>query len=148
MPRRFTYPLRVRYNECDQQGVVFNAHYFAYFDHVLTEAWRHTGIPYKEMIASGTEMMVAEARATFRAPARFEDELELEWWLTRLGRTAIISRIDVKRDGQVLVEGELRHVFVDLASGSPCPIPANVRAAIEPYVDETAEEAPAAEARA
>ena len=25
-------PLRVRYHECDQQGVVFNAHYLAYAD--------------------------------------------------------------------------------------------------------------------
>ena len=60
------------------------------------------------------------------------------------------SRIDVKRDGQVLVEGELRHVFVDLASGQPQrPIPDNVRAAIEPPTwTRPTEEAPAAEARA
>jgi acyl-CoA thioester hydrolase len=146
---RFTHSLRVRYVECDQQGVVFNAHYFAYFDDVLTEAWRHAGIPYKEMIESGTEMMVVEASARFKAPARFEDEIELEWWITRLGRTSITSRIDVKRGGQVLVEGEMRHVFVDLENGGSRPIPDNVRAAIEPYVEETAEAEPeAAEARA
>jgi len=145
---RFSYPLRVRYVECDQQGVVFNAHYFAYFDHVLTEVWRHAGIPYKEMIAAGTEMMVVEASARFKAPARFEDEIELVWWLTRLGRSSITSRIDVKRDGELLVEGEMRHVFVDLEKGGSRPIPGNVRSALEPYVEETAEPEPAAEARA
>ena len=37
MGRRHTHRLRVRYGECDPQGVVFNAQYFAYFDVVLTD---------------------------------------------------------------------------------------------------------------
>jgi acyl-CoA thioester hydrolase len=139
MARRFSYPLRVRYGECDAQGVVFNAHYFAYFDVVLTEVWRESGVPYDQMMAAGVDMVVAEAHARFRAPARFDDVLELEWWLTRLGTTSITSRIDVKRDGDVLVEGEMRHVFVELASGAPTPMPDDVRAAIEVYLEERAE---------
>lgn len=30
----------MRYAERDRQGVVFNAHYFAYFDLAMTELWR------------------------------------------------------------------------------------------------------------
>jgi acyl-CoA thioester hydrolase len=147
---RFSYRLRVRYGECDRQGVVFNAHYFAYFDVVITEVWRHAGVPYQEMVAKGVDMMVAEAKARFRAPARFDDELELEWWATKLGNTSLISRIDVKRDGEVLVEGEMRHVFVDLGSGEKRPMPDDIRGAIQPYAEETipAESDAAAEARA
>ena len=40
MGEPFTHHLRVRYAECDAQGVVFNAHYLAYFDTSLTELWR------------------------------------------------------------------------------------------------------------
>ena len=36
----FVHQLRVRYHECDAQGIVFNAHHFAYFDVTLTELWR------------------------------------------------------------------------------------------------------------
>ena len=36
----FVHRLRVRYNECDAQGHVFNANYFVYFDIILTELWR------------------------------------------------------------------------------------------------------------
>ena len=138
MPDHFTHRLRVRYDECDQQGVVFNSHYFAYFDVVLTEAFRYAGCPYVEMTAKGTDAMVAEAHARYRAPARFDDEIELEWWITRLGNTAMSTRIDVKRDGEVLVEGEMRHVFVDLEHGGKRPIPDEVRRALEPYVEEAA----------
>jgi len=100
------YRLRVRYGECDQQGVVFNAHYFAYFDIALTEAWRELFGPYLEMYERGIDMVVAEARARFLGGARFDEELELRWWVTRLGTTAMNIRIDVVRDGTSLVEGE------------------------------------------
>jgi acyl-CoA thioester hydrolase len=147
--RTSTHRLRVRYDECDQQGVVFNSHYFAYFDVALTEAFRQAGFPYGELIAGGTDLMVAEAHARYRAPARFDDEIELEWWITRLGNTAMSTRIDVKRDGETLVEGEMRHVFVDLAEGGKRAIPDEVRRALEPYVEAAeADSGAATEARA
>ena len=40
MGEPFRHRLRVRYHECDPQGVVFNANYLAYFDIALTELWR------------------------------------------------------------------------------------------------------------
>jgi acyl-CoA thioester hydrolase len=135
MARRYTHRLRVRYGECDQQGVVFNAHYFAYFDHVLTEVWREAVMPYDAMVESGVDLVVAEARASFRAAARFDDEVDLVWWVTRLGNTAMTTRIDVTRDGDVLVEGQMVHVFVDTGTNAKRPIPGQIRAALEPYLD-------------
>ena len=40
MGRAFRHRLRVRYSECDMQGVVFNANYLTYFDTAVTELWR------------------------------------------------------------------------------------------------------------
>ena len=39
----FRHRLRVRYNECDPQGVVFNANYLTYFDLTMGELWRELG---------------------------------------------------------------------------------------------------------
>ena len=39
-PCAFRHPLRVRFHECDPQGVVFNGNYLAYFDIAFTELWR------------------------------------------------------------------------------------------------------------
>ena len=130
------YKLRVRYGECDPQGVVFNAHYFAYFDIALTEAWRELFGPYEEMYKRGIDMVVAEARARFLGGARFDDELELRWWVTRLGRTAMSTRIDVVREGTSLVEGEMRHVFVEAGTTNKQPIPPEIRAPLEHYLAE------------
>ena len=130
----YVHPLRVRYGECDPQGIVFNANYFAYFDVALTELWRDAIGPYGAMIDTGTDMVVAEARARYLAPARFDEVLDVEVAVTRLGNTAMTTLIHVRRDGALLVEGEMRHVFVDAASGAKKPIPDDIRRGLEPYV--------------
>src|SRR5204862_26836 len=48
-----------------------------------------------------------------RAPARYDDVLQLRARITRLGDSSLTTEIDVVREGEVLVEGRLRHVFVD-----------------------------------
>ena len=93
MAERYRHPHRVRYRECDQQGVVFNGHYFSWFDDVLTEAFRDVLVPYNDMLETGVDVVVAEARARYLGGARFEDELDLVWWVTRLGNTAMTTRL-------------------------------------------------------
>jgi acyl-CoA thioester hydrolase len=128
----FRHRLRVRYGECDPQGVVFNAHYLAYFDLAMTELWRELG-GYQEMVSDGVDMVVAEVRVRYLAPLRFDDEFELVVRGVRLGNTSMTSVLAIERDGQTLVEGELRHVFVDPDAGSTAAIPEPVRAGLARY---------------
>ena len=134
MSGSFSHRLRVRYGECDQQNVVFNANYLTYFDVALTELWREAIGPYGEMTSEGVDMVVAEARARYLAPARFDEEIDISVEVTRLGTTAMTTRMEVRREGELLVEGEMRHVFVDMASGAKREIPDHVRQALEPYL--------------
>ena len=129
----FVHRLRVRFHECDPQGVVFNAHYFAYFDIALTEMWRAAFGSYQSVVDQGTDVVVVEAAATYRAPARFDDEIDVELAIARLGNTSMTTETAVRRDGELLVEGRLVHVFVDPATMAKQEIPAHVRAGLEPY---------------
>lgn len=139
MGRAYTHRLRVRYGECDPQGVVFNANYFMYFDVALTELWRDAIGSYGDMVEAGTDMVVAEARARYRAPAGFDDELEVDVQVTHLGRTSMLTRMAVRRGSTLVVEGEMRHVFVATGGGGKADIPANVRHGLEPYLTRDAE---------
>jgi acyl-CoA thioester hydrolase len=122
-PAEFVHELRVRYGECDPQGIVFNANYLMYFDVAFTELWREAVGPWHEMVERGVDAVVAEANARFRAPARFDDVLELRARVVRLGTTSLTTEIDVARDGEVLVEGRLRHVFVNAETWAKTEIP-------------------------
>lgn len=134
----FRHRIRVRYSECDRQGVVFYPHYLAWFDIAMTELFRAGGHPYGEMIEGGADMVVAEASIRYRASAHFDEQVELAARVTRLGSTSITTAITVQRadNGGVLAEGELRHVFVDLATRRTRDIPARVREALAPFMAE------------
>jgi acyl-CoA thioester hydrolase len=129
----FRFGLRVRYHECDPQGVVFNANYLTYFDIVITELWRKLG-GYSEMVAAGLDLVVAEATVRYRSPLRFDDEFEGRAGITRLGKTSMIVAISLVRGEEVCADGENRYVFIGTESGQKSPIPERLRAAMGSYL--------------
>ena len=141
MPAPFVHRLRVRYGECDPQGVVFNANFIMYFDVALTELWREAIGRYDAMLEAGTDMVVAEARARYLAPAGFDDELDIELRITRLGNTGMTTELVVRRGDATVVKGEMRHVFIDPATKLKKPMPDNIRAAMQAYLSPAAEAA-------
>ena len=130
MGRSHTHRLRVRYGECDPQGVVFNARYFDYFDIALTELWREVAGGYAAMMDQGLDLQVVEATARYKQPARFDDELDVTIEVSRLGTTSMVTALEVRRAGELLVEGELVHVFVDVHAHTKTPIPDRLRDAL------------------
>lgn len=140
MPAPLAHTLRVRYAECDPQGVVFNAHFLAYFDVGITELFRAAFGSYQAMIDRGVDFVVAEAGLRYRRPAHFDDELTLEVAVTRLGTTSITTSYRVLRDGELLVDGTLRHVLIDLKTlvgrepDAKTAIPDWMREGLAPYV--------------
>ena len=129
----FRHRLRVRYGECDPQGIVFNANYLLYFDVAFTELWREGIGPWQEMTGRGYDAVVGEARLAFRAPARFDDELDLALTIARLGRSSIATGVEILRRDELLVEGELRHVVVSAQTWRPVPMPDWIRTGLERF---------------
>jgi acyl-CoA thioester hydrolase len=133
VPRVFRHRLRIRYGECDPQGVVFNANYLAFFDVVITEFWREAIGEYNAMIEAGADMVVAESRIRFLGPAAFDEELDFELRVSRLGNTALGTLIDAGVGDRPVVAGEMRHVFIDPATKLKRQMPDDIRTALEPY---------------
>jgi acyl-CoA thioester hydrolase len=106
--------LRVRYGECDPQGVVFNAHFLAYFDIGITELIRAAFGSYQAMVDRGVDLVVGEAGLRYYRPAHFDEELTLQVAVARLGTTSITTSYRLLRGAELLVDGTLRHVAVDL----------------------------------
>ena len=131
MAEPFVHRLRVRYGECDPQGVLFNANYLAYVDHTITELWRAAYGGYQVMLDRGLDIVVAEVRMRFLGPARFDEEIELAAVVTRVGTTSVTSTHRFRRlSGELLLDAEIRHVFVDRADGQKMPIPDWARAGL------------------
>jgi len=130
----FRHELRVRYAECDAQGVVFNANYLSYFDISMTELWRAAFGSYKAMMDRGYDLVVAEAQIRFERPARFDEQLTLEVAIEKLGNTSIVTAHRLWRGDESLAHGSLRHVFVLLETMGKAAIPDWARTALGPWV--------------
>jgi acyl-CoA thioester hydrolase len=129
----FVHTLRVRYHECDAQGIVFNANHFAYFDITLTELWRAAFGSYDALVAAGTDVVVVDAAASFKASPRFDDLIDVEMTIARLGTTSMTSEFVERRDGEELVTGRVVHVFVDPRTLAKKHVPDDVRARLAPW---------------
>ena len=85
------------------------------------------------MVDAGVDLVVGEAALRYLAPARFDDHLDLELIITRLGTTGMTTEVRIARGGQTLTEVTLRHVFVTAGEGGKTPIPDDIRAALERF---------------
>jgi acyl-CoA thioester hydrolase len=136
MAEPFVYKLRVRYAECDPQGVLFNANYLAYVDHTITELWRAAYGGYKEMLDRGVDIVVAEAHLRFLGSARFDDEVTIEATVTNIGTTSVGTSYRFLRADEPLLEAKLRHVFIDRGTATKTPLPDWARDGLKPWLEE------------
>lgn len=130
MPAPFVHRLRVRYGECDAQGLVFNANYLLYYDVAITELWREAVMPWQAMVERGVDVVVAEAGLRFRSPARFDDEIDLRIAVARLGTTSVTTQFTIVRGEELLVEGTMRHVCVDAHTWRKTEMPDWIRSGL------------------
>jgi acyl-CoA thioester hydrolase len=116
--------IRVRYGECDQQGVVFNAHYLAYVDDTLDHWLRELDRPYTDY---GWDMMVKHAEITWSGPARVAEVIEIDAEVVRWGSTSLDIAFDGAIDGRAVFRAVLTYVGVAPGTTTPTPPPDVVR---------------------
>jgi len=115
--------LRVRYAETDMMGIVYHAHYLAWFEVGRTELLRQHGIPYRELEDAGYRLPVIEVQARYLRPALYDDVVTI---VSRMkDHPSVRLRIDYEvfaRD-QKLVTGHTLHAFIN-RQGEPVRPPA------------------------
>jgi len=128
--REHTVRVRVRYGETDQMGVVYHPNYFLYFEAGRTELLRSAGVVYSELEKSGVFLVVTEAACTYRAAARYDEELEVVTRIDHVGKATIgFSYRVLGPAGGLLAEGRTLLASVD-ASKFPIRLPRTVTAVL------------------
>jgi acyl-CoA thioester hydrolase len=127
---RFFHTLRVRFAETDLQAIVFNGNYLMYYDVAWTEYFRALGFAWKDIIAAGADTVLARTTLEFKAPARFDDLLEIYTRVSRIGNTSITFEFEIYRTGedQLLGAASSLYVCVDPQTLKPVRVPDTLRA--------------------
>lgn len=130
MAEPFRLLLRVRYGECDAQGIVFNARYGDYLDVAACEYCRAVFGAVDS--SSGIDWRLVKQVTNWRSPARFDDVVEIRVLTQAVGTTSFTLAFELRRfpDGPTLVTNETVYVVVDPKSGEKKPVPDRHRAAL------------------
>ena len=131
----FVHSLRVRWAEVDRQNVVFNGHYFLYFDVAVAEYWRAIGFRYPQDIVEkfGTDIYAVKASAEFHGSATYDDLIEIGCRAGRIGRSSMQLLFGVWRGSEHITSGELVYVNADPKTRRSTPWPEALKAAILGY---------------
>ena len=120
--------LRVRYAETDQMGVVYYANYLVWFEVARTDWLRSLGWTYREMEESGILLPVIEAECEYRAPARYDDEMEIRTTghLLSLVRVSFSYEVRLGPQGQLAAVGRTTHAATG-RDGRPSRLPERIQ---------------------
>ena len=122
---------RVCYADTDQMGVVYYANYFILFERARTELLRLNGLSYKQIEEQGFMLPVLDAHAKYHRPARYDDLLDVTARVVEFDGLKLKTACEVKRDGVLLVDGDVTLVFLNAKTGRPSRPPENIRQIFE-----------------
>jgi 4-hydroxybenzoyl-CoA thioesterase len=130
---------RIEWCDCDPAGIIFYPRYFEIFDTSTTalieRALGMNKIAYLRAYDFAGHPVV-EARARFRQPTRFGDDIAIETKLVACGEATFKLEHRISKGGALAVEGFETRVWVARNSGDPLrvetkPIPAAVIARLK-----------------
>jgi acyl-CoA thioester hydrolase len=107
------YRLRVRFCDTDLMGIAHHAKYLVYFEAGRVDWLRRRGITYASWAERGIHLPVVEASVRYRAPAHFDEVLDVETRLAELRSVSLRFNYRLTREDTLLAEGMTRLACVD-----------------------------------
>jgi tol-pal system-associated acyl-CoA thioesterase len=122
----FSHKLRVYIEDTDAGGIVYYVNYLKFMERARTEFMRSLGYGKDHIFNAGLMFVVRDMAIKYRAPARLDDELEATARIARLRGAGMVFQQSVRRDDQVLVDGEVTIACVDRVGMKPRRLPAEM----------------------
>ena len=141
---KFRTDFRIRWMECDAQGIVFNGAYLGYLEMAQAEYYRNLGIGIYHMPQSGYfDLAVVKTTIEFKAPARMDEIVEAYVRVSRFGNTSMDMEMELYRPSPELLLTRIEGVYVgyDAATEATKRVPDDLRELIGHY-EETGEVLP------
>ena len=133
---RFKFRLRVRWGECDAQGIVFNAQYINYIEVAQAEYFRRLGMShYSEDVRKRFDLATVKATLEYLAPARVDDLLDIYTGVSRIGNSSITfsTEMYLPEDDAPCNRAEIIYANFDADTGIPRSVPDDIRALIHSF---------------
>lgn len=129
----FHWRLRVYFEDTDAGGIVFYANYLKFFERARTEWLRTAGIEQQRLLdETGTGFVVRHTALDYFAPARLDDQLDIDSQVVAVRGASVDFEQIARRDTTILARGRIKVACVDIAALRPRALPPAVLAAFRP----------------
>jgi len=131
-PFKFSATTRVGFSDTDAQGIVYYGRYNPYFDIARVEYHRSLGLLHLD---TGGDFVMRANDVEYFAPARFDDELEIDVRVSRIGRTSATFEFAAYKvpERLLMVTAHQTLVYVDHERRQAAPVPDAYRTAIAEF---------------
>ncbi len=128
--------MRVRFRDTDMQGHVYFGNYFVFCDEALSAYMRAIGMPWQDMVQSGTDMFCVNASCDYLGSARFEEDIHLETRISKIGSSSFTSTFVIRdSDHETLANARMTSVCIDPQTRTKKRVPDPFREAIAAFED-------------
>src|SRR5436190_21671458 len=138
MSTAFVTSRRVEFSDTDAAGIMHFTAFFRMMEQAEHDLLRSIDISVVMHDSAGKiSWPRAGARCDFQAAARFEEVLQIEVRVTRLGKRSVTYSYRFLRDGQVLATGDITAVCCRIKEGAvpkSMPIPAAIAKKLRAFV--------------
>jgi acyl-CoA thioester hydrolase len=126
------WPIRIYYEDTDSGGVVYHSNYLKYMERARTEWLRDFKVDQKALKDTLNLMFVVhEIDIKFIRPAVFNDEIEVQTKLDKLGSVKIELEQKIFRSSELLIESRVVVASVNSISMKPMRIPNEIKLLME-----------------
>ena len=141
---KFRTEFRIRWMECDAQGIVFNGAYLGYLELSTAEYWRNLGIGIYHLPRSGYfDLAVVKTTIEFRSPALVDEIVRAYVRVSRIGNSSMDMQMELYRPEPETLLTAIDAVYVgyDAASKTSRRVPDDFRELIN-YFEQNGEVLP------
>ena len=127
----------VRWGDIDLAGIICYGAYIRFYELAETEIFRAVGLPFREMFERYDIWLPRKVMHTeFHSPALLDERLAVLTYFSRVGSTSLTINFDVMDADRGVLHATAYQVLVCVAREKLAkrPLPAEVVAAIEPFV--------------
>ena len=133
---RFKHTMRVRWKECDVQGIAYYGSYIDFIDVAQAEYFRDLGIlthqpDNREIFDLAAVKVILE----YKSPAKIDDLIDVFFKVEKIGNSSLDKRSEIYRNGtdELLCVGQSISVNFDSDLGTSRRVPDKIRDIIKKF---------------
>tara|TARA_B100000614_G_scaffold244393_1_gene248510 strand:+ start:455 stop:853 length:399 start_codon:yes stop_codon:yes gene_type:complete len=131
MAKKFSFTVKIYYEDTDAGGVVYYANYLKFLERARSEAIYSLGYTNSSILEQfGVLLIVKSCNIEYKKPARFEDTLEIISEIKSFTKTSFLMKQSILRNNKIISDAEIHLVSVD-KNGKPSKIPEDLKKKLE-----------------